>query len=41
MKNEATILCINENLDRDFKKFTEVPESAEATPTRKVLPYFL
>jgi len=32
---------VNENLDRHFEIFTEVPESSMAVPPKKALPYFL
>jgi len=41
MGNKASILMVNENLDRHFEIFTEVPESSMAVPPKKALPYFL
>ena len=41
MNNLASILKLDENLERNFEIFKEVPESSEATAPKKVLPYFL
>lgn len=39
--NLASILEINENLERRFITFKEVPESAQSISPKLVLPYFL
>ncbi len=39
--NIAAILQLDENLNRTFKTFKEVPESARSIPPKLVLPYFL
>lgn len=39
--NIASILQLNENLDRNFITFKEVPESAKSIAPKMVLPYFL
>ena len=39
--NVAAILQINENMERHFEIFKEVPESAQAPDSKSVLPYFL
>lgn len=39
--NVAAILEIDENLNRNFKTFREVPESARSVAPKFVLPYFL
>lgn len=39
--NVASILKLDENLNRDWKIFNSVPESASSQPPRTVLPYFL
>jgi hypothetical protein len=41
MRNKATILKLDAELNQEFKDFTEVAESGKADPPRKVLPYFL
>jgi serine/threonine-protein phosphatase 6 catalytic subunit len=39
--NVASILSINEDLEREFKIFNAVPESSRSINPRNVLPYFL
>lgn len=39
--NVASILDIDENGNREFRKFHEVPASAAAVPPRQLVPYFL
>ena len=39
--NIASILQLNENLERNFITFKEVPESAKSIAPKMVLPYFL
>jgi len=39
--NVASIMTINEELEREFKIFNSVPESAKSVNPRNVLPYFL
>jgi len=39
--NVASILSLDENLNRDFKIFKEVPESSRIVPTRTAPSYFL
>jgi len=39
--NVASILTINEDLEREFKIFNAVPESSRSVNPRNVLPYFL
>jgi len=39
--NVASILTINEDLEREFKIFNAVPESSKSVNPRNVLPYFL
>lgn len=39
--NVASILQLNENLERNFITFKEVPESAKSISPKNVLPYFL
>lgn len=39
--NVASILQLNENLDRNFITFKEVPESSKSINPKNVLPYFL
>jgi len=39
--NVASILSINEDLEREFKIFNAVPESSRSVNPRNVLPYFL
>lgn len=39
--NIASILQLNENLERNFITFKEVPESAKSVAPKMVLPYFL
>jgi len=39
--NVASILSLNETLERDFKIFKEVPESSRVVPTRTAPSYFL
>ena len=39
--NIASILKLDENLERTFKTFKEVPESIKSIPPKSVLPYFL
>lgn len=39
--NLAAILELDQNLNRNFKTFKEVPESARSIPPKQVLPYFL
>lgn len=39
--NVASILSINEQNQREFKIFKEVPASASAVPPRQLVPYFL
>ena len=39
--NVAAILAFDEQLNKDFKIFKEVPESAQSINPRNVLPYFL
>jgi len=39
--NVASILCVNEDLEREFKIFNAVPESSRSVNPRNVLPYFL
>lgn len=41
MNNLASILVLDEQLNREFIIFNAVPESIEALPPKKVLPYFL
>jgi hypothetical protein len=42
MKNEASIMMINENYETKWEKFTEVEEDdKKCEPPSKVLPYFL
>ncbi|EGR28279.1 ser thr protein phosphatase family protein, putative [Ichthyophthirius multifiliis] len=41
MGNKASILKLDENLEREFIIFTEVEQSSQAVPPRKALPYFL
>ena len=38
--NVASVLAIDDHLNRDFKIFTEVPEAIDAQK-RNVVPYFL
>ncbi|CAD8046470.1 unnamed protein product [Paramecium primaurelia] len=39
--NIASILCLDENLNQNWKTFKEVPESAKSINPKSVLPYFL
>ena len=39
--NLAAILELDQNLNRNFKTFKEVPESNRSIPPKQVLPYFL
>jgi len=39
--NVAAILELDENLERNFKTFNEVPQSAKSINPKFVLPYFL
>ena len=39
--NVASILNINENLERDFEIFHATKDSSRAVPIRQVVPYFL
>jgi serine/threonine-protein phosphatase 6 catalytic subunit len=39
--NVASVLSINEDLEREFKIFNTVPESSRSVNPRNVLPYFL
>lgn len=39
--NVASILMVDENLQRNFAIFNAVPESARSVPLRSVVPYFL
>lgn len=39
--NLAAILELDENLNRNFKRFKEVPESAKSISPKLVLPYFM
>ena len=39
--NVAAILELDENLNQNFEIFKAVPESANSTNPRNVLPYFL
>lgn len=39
--NIASILEINENMERNFKTFKDVPQSAQSVSPKMVLPYFL
>jgi len=39
--NIAAILQLNHNLEREFKTFKEVPQSAKSVSPKFVLPYFL
>lgn len=39
--NVASILSFNENLEKDFKIFKEVPESSRVVPSRAPVSYFL
>jgi serine/threonine-protein phosphatase 6 catalytic subunit len=39
--NIAAILCLDENLEREFKIFNAVPESARSQHPRSIVPYFL
>ena len=41
MGNKASILKLNDKLEREFEIFTEVEKSKEALPPKKALPYFL
>ncbi|KAL4461075.1 hypothetical protein ABPG74_016547 [Tetrahymena malaccensis] len=41
MGNKASILKLDEKLNTHFEIFNEVPESSQAVPPRKALPYFL
>lgn len=41
MGNKASILKLDESLNKNFEIFNEVPESIQAVPPRKALPYFL
>jgi len=41
MRNNASILVLDEHFNREFKIFKEVPESIQSTPPKKVLPYFI
>jgi len=39
--NVASILALDENLNRDFKIFKEVPESSRVVPARTAPSYFM
>jgi len=39
--NVASIMIVNEDLEREFKIFNAVPESSKSVNPRNVLPYFL
>ena len=39
--NLAAILELDQNLNRNFKTFKEVPESGRSIPPKQVLPYFM
>jgi len=39
--NVASIMVVNEDLEREFKIFNAVPESSKSVNPRNVLPYFL
>jgi len=39
--NIASILCLDEQLNQEWKTFKEVPESAKSINPKNVLPYFL
>jgi len=41
MRNDASILVLDENFNREFKIFKDVPESMSSVPPKKVLPYFI
>lgn len=39
--NTASILMLDEKLEREFRMFNDVPESRSSVPPRAVVPYFL
>jgi len=39
--NVASMLVVDENHEREFRIFKEVPRSSESIPTRQVVPYFV
>jgi len=39
--NVASVMSINEDLEREFKIFNAVPESSRSVNPRNVLPYFM
>jgi hypothetical protein len=39
--NVAAILSLDENCEREFKKFNAVQNPAKVVPTKNVIPYFL
>ena len=41
MGNKASILCVDENGDKDFKVFETVAESQNSKDYKKLIPYFL
>ena len=39
--NVASILVVDEKLNREFRIFNAVPKSADSVPPRQVVPYFI
>jgi hypothetical protein len=41
MGNKASILKLDENLERTFEIFDAVADSSKAVPPKSIVPYFL